>query len=880
MKPVLLFFVFLLIATALTAQQSDTTRLSSVPASSDSVRADSTRASRDIATTINYSARDSINFSLDGKIVRLYGDARITYGQIELEAERITINYETNTLSAEGITDSTGKTVGFPIFRNGQEKYETRDMVYNFETGRARITEVITEQGGGYLHGSAVFKTEQNELLSRQNAYTTCNLEHPHFRIIASKSKAIPNDKVLVGPFYMEIADVPTPLGFAFGMFPSPRESNSGIIIPTWGSERIRGFFLKGGGYFFDISDYMKASLTGDIYSNGSYGMYLNSNYISRYKYSGTFNFSFTKNRVSEDIEDQSFRNDFRVTWSHSPKTRGTGRFSSSVNIATGTFNQYNNLGVNADPYSSRIDNTTRKLSSNISYSKSFAQSKFGFGINFRVNQDLSTKEVELPFPDISFNANNFYPFRTKSRTVPLLDNFTTRYNMVATNRITNDLGRIGGSPESPTDSIAPFTLENLKVFLKNSQGGMRHTLPVSTSFKVLRFFTLSPGLDIEERWYLKKLDWAVDSTGKKVMIKDTIDGFNRILNYGGGIGLNTRIYGTMVMRNPTSRIRAIRHIVNPSVSYSFQPDFGEEKYGYYQRLQLVNGQTVVKSRHEGFVYGSSDIGKASALGFGIGNTLEMKVQSKDDSVARKISILNNLSINSSYNFAADSFKLAPFTLSANTNVLDGKININAGALLDPYSYVLDSIVTAENGAQTVYQRRVAQYAWNNDQGLGRMQSLNLALGTNLNPKGRSKDTSTKEKIVASDMSEGQKQFFLNNPDAYVDFEIPWNLRISYSLNYVRFGYQPSRVTQSLRVSGDLSLTEKWKMTFNSGYDFESGEFTQTNLGITRDMHCWTMTLNWTPFGYYQSYAFAIRVKAPMLQGLKLDRNRSFIDNL
>lgn len=824
-----------------------------------------------------YSARDSINSNLETKLVRLYGDAKVTYGTIELEADQIEIDYANSTITAHGVLDSLGRSVGFPVFKDGGKVYETKNMIYNFKTKRARITEVVTQEGDGFLHGESVYKNDKNELFTRTNAYTTCNLPHPHFRILSRRSKAIPGDKIVSGPFFFEFNGIPTPLGFFFGIFPSKQKSASGIIMPSYGEEGRRGFFLRGGGYFFDISDYMKLAIRGDLFSRGSSALYVDTNYRKRYKYSGSFNFTYTNNRLSDRIEDKSSSKDFRLVWSHSPQTKGTGRFSASVNAATTSYNFNNLLGVNANPASSRIDNVTRKLSSNIAYSKTFPGTPFSLGVNLRHNQDLTTGLVDLPLPDFSFNVNNLYPFRNSSK-LEVLENLSLRYTLTGTNQITNNLGRIG-KPDAngnPTDSIAPFNFENLPTFFRNARRGARHNIPIATSVRVLKNFTLSPSLSYDELWYFEKLSWQLNEAGTDAVVADTIQGFNRIANYSASVGLNTRIYGFFNFKNPKSSIKAIRHVINPSVSYAFQPDFGLPSFDYYQTFVTNAGTVLRKSRHEGFVYGQSRTGRSSALGFSVNNTFDMKVKSKNDTTVRKIPLLNTLSIASSYNFAADSFKLANFSLAANTNILDGKININVGATVDPYRYIITS-TNEESGQFT--QVRVNRFAWENGFRLGQITSANIALGTNLSPQGRAKDKTTREKISESNINQADKEFLLTNPDAYVDFSIPWNLRVSYNANYTKTGFQRANITQALRLDGDVSLSQKWKVGFNTGYDFESGELTQTNITINRELHCWQMSLSWVPFGRFQSYSFTIGVKSSLLQDLKLDRQRSFFDN-
>ncbi|SKC88975.1 hypothetical protein SAMN05660236_5736 [Ohtaekwangia koreensis] len=833
----------------------------------------------DIETTINYSARDSIRATLDNQMVWLYGQAKIVYGEIELEADEIVIDYANSTLTAHGTRDSLGQRIGYPVFKNGAELYETKDIIYNFKTKRARISEVVTQQGEGYLHSEAAFKNENNEILSVHNSYTTCNLEHPHFRIRATKTKAIPNDKIVAGPFYMEFNDIPLPIGFLFGMFPSPRKSASGIIVPSYGEERRRGFNLRGGGYFFDISEYAKLALTGDIYSKGGHALYANSSYLKRYHYSGSLNFSYSKNPDSDDkIETQNFTKDFRLTWSHSPQSKGTGRFSASVNAATTTYNQNNYLGygTSADLTTSSLSNISTKLSSNISYSKRFTGTPFTMGLNMSHNQDLVTKIVDLSLPTLTVNMTNIYPFQRKngSSNGPL-DNFSVSYSMAASNRVTNNLGKIGNSD---TDSIAPFNFNSFGRFFENGKKGIRHSIPASFSFKALRYFTVSPSVSYEEKWYFEKRGWYEDPTTKEILRSDTIrKEFNRISNYSFSTSLTTRLYGTYFFKKKDSKIKAIRHVVNPSVSFGFTPDFtGNRKY--FEEFETNDSQgkslTVYKSYHEGFVYGGSNTGKSGSIGFSLGNNLEAKVQGPQDSVARKVMLLNNLSFSSSYNIIADSFKLAPIGISANTNILNNKLNLNLSATLDPYNYVMRPV----EGEEPV-EKRMDQLAWKSGR-LGRITSATLAMSTNLNPKARSKETSSREKIAKSNMPQQEKEFLIQNPDAYIDFEIPWSLNLSYNLSYTHAVDSDPNVVQTVSANGDLSLSEKWKVTYSTGYHFESKEFTQTNLGISRDLHCWTMHLNWTPFGRFQSFNFTINVKASILQDLKLERRKSFLDNL
>jgi hypothetical protein len=839
----------------------------------------------DIETTINYSARDSIRATIDGKMIWLYGEAKITYGVIELEAEEITIDYANNTITAMGVRDSLGNRIGYPLFKNGSELYETKGIIYNFKSKRARIQDVVTKQGDGFLHSSQAMKNDKNEIFSVNNSYTTCDLEHPHYEIIATKTKAIPGDKIVAGPFYLKFNNIPLPAGFLFGMFPSQRESASGIIFPSYGEERRRGFNLRGLGYFFDINDYVKLAITGDIYSKGGHAVNAVSNYMKKYKYNGALNFAYSKNRLAENIEDKSVSNDFRLTWSHTPQSRGTGRFAASVNAATATFNRNNNLmyGTPNEFSAQALTNITTKMNSNVSYSKRFTGTPFSASMNIAHSQDLQTRLVDLTLPNLAVNMTNIYPFQRKGQTSSL-DNLSIGYAMTASNRVTNNLGRI--TAEATRDSIAPFTSQNFPLFFENAKKGIRHTMPLSYSFKALKHFTISPSVSYEEKWYFERLTWKYNSDST-AFEADTAKLFNRISNYSFSAGLTTRVYGMYFFKNKNRAIKAIRHVINPSVSFSYTPDFAKNpEYFDKFRDKVDTTKTIYRDKHTGFVYGSSTTGRSGAIGFGIGNNLEMKVKGKKDTVERKVMLLNNLSINSSYNLMADSFKLAPISMAANTNILNNTINVNLSATLDPYHITRRNVATItppmELDPETVRveERRTREYAWHYGS-IGRITNATLAISTNLNPAKRTQENDTREKISTAKIPENEKQYLLQNPNQYIDFEIPWSLNIGFNMSYARPLSAPKAlVTKTVQLSGDLSISEKWKITYNTGYHFESKEFTQTNLGISRDVHCWTMNLTWVPFGRFQSYNFTLAVKSSVLKDLKLERRRPFLDNL
>ncbi len=821
----------------------------------------------DIETTIKYSARDSINFKMNGRIIYLYGDAKIDYGNIKMEAEEIVIDYTNSTIKAYGKEDSLGRSIGDPIFKEGEQTYETKDMIYNFKTKKARITRVVTTQGDGFLHGQRVYKNEKDEMFSYDNTYTTCNLEHPHFRIRSTRTKAIPKDKIISGPFNLELNDVPLPLGFPFALFPSKQESSSGIIFPSYGDERLRGFFLRGAGYYFDFNDYIKTAVTGDIYSKGSYGLNLMTNYKKRYAFNGNFSFNFTSLKISENIEDDARSQDFRINWSHSPESKGNSRFSATVNAATSSFNQNNVMG-------NIQDQINAKLSSTVSYSKTFAGTPFNMALNGRFNQDVRTREVDLLLPEFSLNMQNLYPFRGKTSIEPI-EKITIRYSVNGTQRLTNNIGRFG---DATMDSIAPFSFENMPIFLDQARRGFRHQIPLQTSMRVLKHFTMTTSANYQERWYFEQLNWRFDPETNRA-VSDTTSGFRRVYDYSFSAGLNTWIYGTQFFRK--GKIEAIRHAINPSLSFSYSPDFSDSKYDYYDQVENPNtGNVEFRSKFQGFAFGAPPPGRQGNIGLSVNNTLEMKVRKETDSatVSEKVPILNNFGFSTSYNVVADSFKLGNITFRANTSVFKKKVNINFNGAIDPYTYILDSTSVNAAGTETFHQRRVDQFAWNTGNGLGNLSRISLALSSNFNPKARDGEDETRNRIIRSNLTDAEKDFLLANPHTYVDFTIPWSLSVGYNFSYTQQGFREPNITQALTLNGDLSLSEKWKVRFGSGYDIQNQQFTQSNLGISRDLHCWEMNFDWVPFGRFTSYNFTIRVKSAMLQDLKLNRTRSFFD--
>ena len=840
---------------------------------------DSIANTSEIETTINYSAKDSIFYDLKSQKIKLYGGSKIDYGEINLEAYEILVDWNDKTLDANFILDSIGKKIGKPIFSEGDQSYETDKITYNFTSRKAKIKGIVTQLDDAYMQGEDVKKNEEDELFISHAMYTTCNLEEPHFHISSSKIKVIPGKKVVSGPFHLKFGNVPTPLGFIFGMFPQPKKKVSGLIMPNYGEEKRRGFYLRDGGYYFAVNDHLDLRLTGDIYSKGSYGMTLGTNYKKRYSYSGNLRFNYNKSKLG-DFENPTTSNDFSFSWSHSPDTRGkSSRFSSSVNFQTNSYNQNKNL-----VYSNFNESINAQFNSNISYSKTFKGSPFNLSANLRHSQNVQTKKVNLTLPDISYNMSRIYPFKNigkLGKTALGKISISHRFNgkiELTNGSVGNSLGGLNiiNSGNNFSEQI-DFNMDNISSIIDRSKIGGKHTIPISTSFNLLKYFTVSPSVNYNEIWYFKKLSYNYNELENGIEI-DTTNSFQRAWSYSSAFALSTRIYGTVFFKK--GKIKAIRHVISPEISMSFSPDFTKPKYGYYENVQINNeGDTKLLSKYENFLFGSPRIGSSASMNFYIGNNLEMKVLDKKDTIngTRKIKIFDNLAFSSSYNFLADSFRLAPIRFSTRTSFFKRLINLSISGNIDPYTFRLDSISESATGIKNVYQRRVDELAYKNNQGIGSLAYINMALGFRFSAKDFRSDDDEKESSYGT---REEIDYINSNIAEYIDFNVPWSINASYNLNRRKIGFRDPTITQTLTFSGDVSISEKTKISFRSGYDFKFKMLTQTSINATRDLHCWRINFSWVPFGRFQSYNLSINAVSALLQDLKLEKRSRFFDNL
>nr|WP_068892620.1 putative LPS assembly protein LptD [Pedobacter panaciterrae] len=822
---------------------------------------------------IEYSAQDSSYVDKENEMVYLYGRARVKYQGIELDADYITYNSKTKQIYASGRTDAKGKYVGRPIFKmTGQSTSLADSLFYNTETSVGRIWGVYTEQEGGFFTGGKAKKQPDDEIHSKGQTYSTCNLPHPHFGIYITKG-IVTENQIITGPVYLKIEDIPLPIGLPFAFFPKPNKKSSGVILPSPGEDYTRGFFLRDGGYYLGLNDYWDAKMLATIYTRGSYEGSLLSNYTKRYKYNGNINFRYSNSRYGlEGTPEYTPRKDFNLQWTHSQNANakpGT-TFSASVDAGTSSFNQ-NTAGGSSYDYNQFTKNTLR---SSISYGR-----VFGNGITLGVaadgSQETQNKSVSLRLPDVSLSVPTFNPFDSKDRLgeQKWYQKITVGYSMQASNTITTTEDQL-------------FKRESLNKF----KNGVSHQIPINMAFNVFDYFNFNTGVSYTERWqfqtirksYLKVLN----SSDQEIL--DTVAGFKRNGEYNLNMGVSTKIYSTAQFKN-FGNFKALRHVMTPQMSFSYRPDFSDLARGYYKLAYYTDGTPKIGSDgkqqkysiFENSPYGFPGAGRSAAISFSLDNTVEAKVLTPKDTTGKgekKIPIIQGLSISGSYNFLAPSFKLSTLGFSGRSQFTD-KLGINYYGTLDPYRYT----DTVDVLTGRVSRKLIDDYVWNVGK-LPRLTNFGFSFNYSLNPEALKKknenEQNLKDKAAKTGMTPEQSEELAKvsrDPNAFVDFKIPWNFAFSYTFNYNtdRVG-QNSTITNTLNFNGDANITPKWKVQFNSGWDFKASTFSQTSLSIYRDLHCWDMSFSWIPFGAYQFYSVDIKVKASVLQDLKLSKRKNY----
>lgn len=824
-----------------------------------------------LESLVEYTADDSIFGSPAEGLIFLYNKAVVTYQDIKLEAGFIRIDMEKKQLYAEGLPDSNGVMQQKPIFHEGGKSYRADAMRYNFESKKAFIKKVITKEGEGFLHGEKIKKVSDDVFYVRNASFTTCSHEHPHFRINTPKAKVISGEKVVTQFAYLEILDVPTPLMVPFGFFPTTEKRKSGIIIPTYGSSDYRGYFLRSGGYYWAASEYVDLTLTGDIYTQGGYGLQAQSNYRKRYKYNGSLSVAYNLLRYGEpefqEFLPQAYQNssDFRVNWNHNqdPKARPDFKFNSRVNIASQ--NYYAITGTNP------ADVLTNQLASSVSFQKLFPGKPLNLTVSLNHSQNNRTKDVTYGLPRVNFGVNRVFPFKRTSRVggKAWYEEIYFSYSLDGKNDIRTKI-------DQPL-----FTRD---VWRDSTSAGIQHNLPISASYKVFKYFNFQPSITYTERWLFKQVSYGyVDSLNRAVAI-DTVNGFFANRNFNTSAGLNTNLYGQWNYNK--GFLKALRHVATPNVSFTYAPDFSTDFWGYYQEVQSDSlGNTQRLNRYQYSPYGSAPAGEQGTVGFSILNTLEAKVRDNKDTTGtgtKKIKILERLSLSTGHNLAADAFNWSPLQLAATSSLFNRLISLNYNATFDFYGY------------DATLKQRVNRAAVDVNGTLLRNTNQSFAVSFNLNAdsfkskpkekneKGKSNSFEGSEKKEVS--SEEAKALGLTPGDinyytrrGFVDFNVPWNLSVQYNLRASKPALEPT-IQQAITLDGSITLTENWAVSFSTGYDLEANDFNYTSLNFVRDLHCWQMTCSWIPFGFQQQYALTIRVNSQVLSDLKLERRRGIGD--
>ncbi len=811
---------------------------------------------------ISYNAADSIVVSLDGKKVYLYKEAVVTYQEIELKADYIKLDLNSKEVYAEGVPDTAGVVSGAPVFKDGSDEFESKNIRYNFKTQKGIIEDVKTEQGEGYVQGKRTKKVDKEVFIMKDGKYTTCDADHPHFYLNMTRAKVISNKKIITGPAYMVLEDFPIyfPI-LPFGFFPNSPSYSSGIIIPSYGEEQNRGFFLREGGYYIAASPYYDLTLKGDIYSKGSWATYLSSNYKKRYKFSGNFSFSYNVNQYGErDLPTSYKTKGFSVRWSHTQDSKANPfqSFSANVNLSTSSYDKENS--TNVQNYLS----TTK--SSSISYTKKWENSPFNMSVNFRHSQNSTDSTMTLSFPELTFNMSKIYPFRSKNRAGKL--KFYEKIGFSYTGNIKNTI-------TAKEDEILKKSL------IKDWDNGWRHSIPITLpSFNLFKYINMSPSVSYSERWYTNTIEkrYYFDQVERKeILVTDTVYGFKRNYEYSYSLSGSTNIYGMYQMKNPDWRLRAIRHKVTPSVNFSYRPDFGDPKYGFWDSYIDKDGKEVFYNRFENGTFGSSGRGESGAITFSLANNVEAKVLAKNDTLKSgnsegddsdkysKVKIIDNLSFSGSYNLVADSMNLSNISIRGRTTIKG--VSVNFGGTLNPY--MADSTGRAYDA-----------YAWNNRNGigkLGRLTNANLSFGMSFRSKEKKVPTEEGEEESAAAVPPPFSPFPV--PE-YADFNIPWDFNFNYSLSYSHPNpFVSANISQSLNFSGSMSLTDKWNMRLTTNFDIQARQFSFTTFNVSRNLHCFNMSFNFVPFGDRKSYSFTLNASSSMLKDLKIDKRRSWYDN-
>ncbi len=838
----------------------------------------------DIEDVVNFSAKDSL-ILIGQDNAYLYGNSSVDYTDFRVNAEEIRIEMDSSTVYASGIPDSLGKISGNPIFKDKSGEYESKLMKYNFKTQRGYITDVITEQQEGYLTGGIAKKMEDGSFYVQDGKYTTCDdHEHPHFYFQLTKAKVRPKKDVVTGPGYMVLMGIPLPLALPFGYFPFSEKYSSGVIFPSFGDDYNRGFYARDGGYYFAINDNVDLALRGEIYTKGSWGVSAHSTYVKRYKFRGTFDISYlTTITGDKGMPDYSKMKNFQVIWSHSQDQKANPNlsFSASVNFATSGYSR-NDLN---SYYNNNFTENTKSSTVNLTYR--FPNSKWSVSATANIAQRSQDSTLAVSFPNLTVTMSQLAPFKRKKAVGG--EKWYEKIRMSYSGQFQNSL-------------TAQQDVFFKKSLIKDWKNGMKHYVPISATFSIFKYINLSPSITLNDRMYTSKIRRQWDTQASRE-IQDTTYGFYNLFDFNMSVGFDTKVYGFYKpLKFLGDKVQMIRHVMTPTVSFGWNPDFGNPMWGAYDYYvytdQAGYNRRVDYSYFSHGIVGVPSRGKSGSVSWGLANNLEMKVKSDADSTGvKKISLIENLSFNQSYNFAADSLRLSP--LQANVLLrLMKNFNLNLNTTWDPYIYRLDA-----NGNYYKADRlRISE-----GKGLFRLASAGTSFSYTFNndtfKKKKNNNSNRNRDEEDDDDYDNEEDDAFNgrasadnrrrrggtppedknseDSDGYAKWECPWSLSVNYSVSYGYgdFNYDKmefnGRWNQNLSLSGSIRPTKNWNFSFSASYDFDAKKLAYMNCSVSRDLHCFTMTASFVPVGPYKSYNFHIAVKSSLLKDLKYDKRSS-----
>ena len=824
----------------------------------DTIVTDSIKPKEKVEDIIVHVAKDYTIQNAKDKTVTLYNEANITYTDIDLKAGIIIVDYKKNTLFAKGIIDSTGY-VQRPVFKQGGQESEQDSIIYNFKSKRALIYGLKTKQGEMFTYGEKTKRVNDSTIFVRKIRFTTSEKKVPDYYIATDKAKLVPGKKIIVGTSNLVLADIPTPLFFPFAYFPLSETSVSGFLIPAFdtGSSQ-RGIGFQNGGYYFAINDYVDLAVRGDLFSNGSWGMRMNSNYRKRYRFNGSFNLSF-ENNISgiRGFDSFSKSNNFNIRWSHNQDTKASpnSRFTASVNLGSSSFFRESQNQFNVS------QTQTNTFNSSINYSKTFVGTPFNMNVTATHQQNTNTGEITMTLPSLTVNMNRIYPFAGKGGVKK------------------TPIQKLGFNYAMQGQYLINTTDEEFftsKMF-ETARSGMNHKTSTNTNIKAFKYFTLSPNANYEEVWHFDYIQKNYDAT-QNVVVTDTLRGFKSYREYNAGVSLSTNIYGTFNFKR--GRLKAIRHTFRPSISYSYRPDFRDKHLKTVQSSVDPLDLQEYTEFDQG-IFGGPSGGLSNTVGISLNNVIEAKVAPKDpdsDEEDEKVTILNNLNFSSSYNIAADSLRWSPVSFSAGTRLFKDKLALNLSGSMDVYQ--VDG-----NGS------RINKFNPNIFRLTNASLTANYSISSNdfkkdkKDKKRENRDPNNAQDVIGADINPtdnfGRRSAANSNEEDknksanLYRAEIPWSINLAYSTNYRNDGITGGEIgVHSLMFSGNLELSPKWNVGYSSGYDIKEGAITFSRFNFSRDLDSWQFNFNWVPFGTNSSYTFFIGVKSSVLADLKWDKNK------